>query len=98
MELKEIESAIEGVLFAAGEPVGVDIEQTEDGLRIAGRPDGGYPGGEAKSWNDHRIAMAMAVFALKTQRGVSLEGAGSVAKSWPSFWDDLTMIGGVLHE
>ena len=78
--------------------VGVDIEQTEDGLRIAGRPDGGYPGGEAKSWNDHRIAMAMAVFALKTQRGVSLEGAGSVAKSWPSFWDDLTMIGGVLHE
>ena len=26
MELKEIESAIEGVLFAAGEPVGVDIE------------------------------------------------------------------------
>lgn len=78
--------------------VGVNIEQMEDGLRIAGRPDGGYLGGDAKSWNDHRIAMALAVFALKTRRGVSLEGAGSVAKSWPSFWDDLTMIGGVLHE
>ncbi|MFR2466480.1 3-phosphoshikimate 1-carboxyvinyltransferase [Bianquea renquensis] len=78
--------------------VGVNIEQTEDGLRIAGRPNGGYPGGEAKSWNDHRIAMAMAILALKTQGGVSLTGAGSVAKSWPSFWEDLTRIGGVLHE
>ena len=26
MELKELEAALEGVLFAAGEPVGVDIE------------------------------------------------------------------------
>ena len=27
MELKEIESAIEGVLFAAGEPVGVERDR-----------------------------------------------------------------------
>ncbi|MFQ9800282.1 MAG: hypothetical protein ACLR23_16635 [Clostridia bacterium] len=40
----------------------------------------------------------MAILALKTQGGVSLTGAGSVAKSWPSFWEDLTRIGGVLHE
>ena len=33
MELKEIESAIEGVLFAAGEPVGVDIEH----IRLPGQ-------------------------------------------------------------
>lgn len=41
MELKEIESAIEGVLFAAGEPVGVerlclalDIDRITGGLRV----------------------------------------------------------------
>ena len=78
--------------------VGASVAQTEDGLHIAGRSGEGYSGGEVKDWNDHRIPMALAVFALGTRMGVALSGADSVAKSWPSFWEDFRHIGGIVHE
>lgn len=78
---------------------GVSIEETEDGLCIEGLLEGHvYPGGEADSWNDHRIAMSAAVLALCTEKGIRLSGAGTVEKSWPTFWSDLEHIGGRIHE
>lgn len=41
------------------------------------------------SHNDHRIAMATAVAALRASKPVVVEGAEAVAKSYPCFWDDL---------
>lgn len=43
------------------------------------------------TYNDHRMAMAFAPIALK--QGLIIEDAGVVSKSYPTFWDDLEMLG-----
>jgi len=43
------------------------------------------------TYNDHRMAMAFAPIALK--QGLVIEDAGVVSKSYPTFWDDLEMLG-----
>ncbi|MFI3328348.1 MAG: 3-phosphoshikimate 1-carboxyvinyltransferase [Rikenellaceae bacterium] len=54
-------------------------------------------GGEIKSTrvdshNDHRIAMSMAVSALRGTGEMTIEGAECVAKSYPLFFEDLESI------
>ncbi|MCC8062151.1 MAG: hypothetical protein LIO68_02770, partial [Rikenellaceae bacterium] len=44
------------------------------------------------SHNDHRIAMATAVAALRASQPVVIEGAEAVDKSYPCFWNDLKNI------
>lgn len=73
--------------------LGAEITELPDGLEITGHPEG-YLGGCADSQNDHRIAMALAVFALGTDSGVTVQDAESVCKSWPDFWEDFAYIGG----
>lgn len=52
---------------------------------------GGQPrGGLADAHADHRIAMALAVLALHAAGPVTIQGAGSVAKSFPAFFEELT--------
>ncbi len=46
-------------------------------------------GGKVNAWNDHRIAMSMAILGLFTTSEMEIEGAESVSKSYPSFWEDL---------
>ncbi|MBD0366772.1 MAG: 3-phosphoshikimate 1-carboxyvinyltransferase, partial [Flavisolibacter sp.] len=41
------------------------------------------------SHNDHRIAMACAVAALKANGTVQIEKAEAVNKSYPQFWEHL---------
>lgn len=49
-----------------------------------------------KTYQDHRMAMAFAPLALKTN--LMIEEAEVVSKSYPVFWDDLQKIGFVLKE
>jgi 3-phosphoshikimate 1-carboxyvinyltransferase len=42
------------------------------------------------TYNDHRMAMAFAPLALKIP--LSIEDAGVVSKSYPSFWEDLKQL------
>lgn len=44
------------------------------------------------SHNDHRIAMAATVAALRADRMVTVSRADAVEKSYPAFWDDLAHI------
>lgn len=44
------------------------------------------------SHNDHRIAMATATAALTAERAITIQGAESVNKSYPDFWNDLQTI------
>ncbi|MGL5405677.1 MAG: 3-phosphoshikimate 1-carboxyvinyltransferase [Propionibacteriaceae bacterium] len=46
-------------------------------------------GATVDSHNDHRIAMALAVAALRADGPIYLTGAEAVAKSWPTFFADL---------
>jgi 3-phosphoshikimate 1-carboxyvinyltransferase len=81
--------------------IGADVTVTEDGLRIRGRGQRrGEPlfeGGEADAWNDHRIAMALAIAALRSEKGVVIHGWRCVEKSYPDFFEQLERLGGEIH-
>ncbi|MGV3529339.1 MAG: 3-phosphoshikimate 1-carboxyvinyltransferase [Flavisolibacter sp.] len=51
---------------------------------------------EVHSHNDHRIAMACAVAALRADGAVSISNAESVNKSYPKFWQDMQSLGAAL--
>ena len=72
--------------------LGARVEEKEDGLVI----HGGVPlhGGIVSSWNDHRIAMALASISPAIEGRLTIDGADSVRKSYPRFWDDFVKTGG----
>ncbi len=69
------------------EAMGAQVEQTEDGWRIPGRQS--LHGGEIESDDDHRIAMAFAIAALRAEGDTLIRNADCVAISYPAFFDDL---------
>lgn len=75
--------------------LGADIAETDDGMVINGRII--LLGGEVESFNDHRIAMAAAVAAVKCENPVIIRNADAVNKSYPDFWDDYNKLGGNAH-
>jgi 3-phosphoshikimate 1-carboxyvinyltransferase len=78
---------------AAGLKVlGVKAEELPDGLIVHGGAPLGPPSGPISSFDDHRIAMAFALAGLRLN-GVVIEGAESVNKSFPQFWDIFESLG-----
>jgi len=75
-------AALAGQLNALGASV---IEEPE-GLTIHGKPF--LKGGSADACGDHRIAMAVALAAMRCENPVTLTGWETVAKSYPAFWTD----------
>jgi 3-phosphoshikimate 1-carboxyvinyltransferase len=65
--------------------VGADVEEFADGLRITPRP---LHGAEVETYNDHRMAMSLALVGLKVP-GVVIKDPGCVAKTYPDFFSDL---------
>ena len=49
-----------------------------------------------KTYQDHRMAMAFAPLAVKTE--IVIEDAAVVSKSYPDFWNDLKKIGFVIEK
>jgi 3-phosphoshikimate 1-carboxyvinyltransferase len=76
---------------AALRGIGVRIEATEDGFRVRGVPTR-PTGGMIDAAGDHRIAMLGAVAGVVSRDGVELEGAESVAISFPGFWEILAQL------
>ena len=77
--------------------LGADIEEKPEGLLVKGKPEGLKGGVEVDAWNDHRIAMSLAVASCACQEPVLLRGAESVQKSYPGFWQDFTDLGGKIE-
>lgn len=73
--------------FAA---LGIEIDiNTPDTMLVRG----GTPhGATVSSHNDHRIAMAAAVAALRATAPVTISEAEAVEKSYPTFWSELESI------
>ena len=67
----------------------VDISE-EDVMRIRGGAI--RDGVRTRSHGDHRMAMSLAVAALRADGEVTIEGAESVAKSYPTFFEDLALV------
>ncbi len=76
--------------------LGANIHEENDGLVIEGKEM--LEGGEVDSWNDHRIAMAMAIASIRCKSPVIINGFESVKKSYPHFWEDFKQLGGNIHE
>lgn len=72
--------------------LGAEITELEDGLIIKGKEF--LNGGEVDSWNDHRIAMALAVSSIKCLNPVIIKNSDCVSKSYPAFWEDFEALGG----
>ncbi|TWH81519.1 3-phosphoshikimate 1-carboxyvinyltransferase [Sedimentibacter saalensis] len=77
--------------------LGAIIEERKDGLIIKGKDvlDGGAV---VDSWNDHRIAMSLAVAATRCREDIILTDCMAVNKSYPNFWEDYKMLGGEINE
>jgi 3-phosphoshikimate 1-carboxyvinyltransferase len=72
------------------EAMGAQVEQTADGWRIPGGQK--LHGGEIESFDDHRIAMAFAIAALRAEGETVIHNAECVAISYPGFFDDLEKV------
>lgn len=69
--------------------LGAEVDEFPDGLRITPRP---LTGCAVDTYNDHRMAMSLALVGLKVP-GVVIRNPGCVAKTYPGFWDDFAQLG-----
>jgi 3-phosphoshikimate 1-carboxyvinyltransferase len=90
-ELRVKESDRIEVVTEALRAIGIRIEPRRDGFRIRGVPVRPL-GGRIDARGDHRIAMVGAVAGLVSRDGVEVEGAESVAISFPGFFDLLDSV------
>jgi 3-phosphoshikimate 1-carboxyvinyltransferase len=72
--------------------LGVRIAAGDDGFRVRGVPTRPKGGGVIRADGDHRIAMLGAIGGLVSREGVRVEGAESVAVSFPGFFDLLETV------
>ena len=70
--------------------MGVQIELQDDLMMIKGSP---VKAAKVHSRQDHRIAMACAVAALKADGEIIIEEAEAINKSYPDFYDHLKKLG-----
>lgn len=77
--------------------LGGEIAVEPEGLLIKGIPN---LGGNVvvKSWNDHRIAMTLAIATQRIEHPIILKGWESAKKSYPNFLEDYKKLGGVVNE
>ena len=72
--------------------LGVRVAARDDGFRVRGVPTRPKGGGVVQADGDHRIAMLGAIGGLVSREGVEIEGAESVAVSFPGFFDLLETV------
>ena len=78
-------------VIAMLEALGGHAEADDNTLHIFGN---GLVGGTVDSVNDHRIAMAAAIAAIRCTEPVTILGAQCVQKSYPKFFDEYRRLGG----
>ncbi|WP_300450711.1 3-phosphoshikimate 1-carboxyvinyltransferase [Fusobacterium sp.] len=68
--------------------LGVEIETTEDEIKILGKKN--YLGNiEVFGHKDHRIVMSLAIAGTMLDKPIIIDGAEAVEKSYPKFFQDL---------
>jgi 3-phosphoshikimate 1-carboxyvinyltransferase len=72
-------------------PLGLVADERPDGLLIQGGAR--WTAGSGTSRGDHRIAMSLAVIGLVASGPVEVGDTACTRTSYPSFWDDLAMLG-----
>ncbi|MBE6902234.1 MAG: 3-phosphoshikimate 1-carboxyvinyltransferase [Ruminococcaceae bacterium] len=72
--------------------LGADVRIVNDELEIVGVKE--LTGGVCSSFNDHRIAMSLAIASQRCTDKLTITGAECVAKSYPTFFEDFRTLGG----
>ena len=72
--------------------LGGKIEAGTDFLTIHGVKE--LHGGDCATYNDHRIAMSLAIASQRCTGPLTIRGAECVSKSYPDFFGDLKALGG----
>ncbi len=70
--------------------LGAEVDQRDDGLRIVPGP---LRGAAIETYDDHRMAMSMAVAGLRIA-GVVIRDPACTAKTYPEFFGDLARLAG----
>ncbi len=65
--------------------LGAEVDERPDGLKITPGP---LRGAEIDTYDDHRMAMSLALVGLAVP-GVVIRNPGCVAKTYPQFFHDL---------
>jgi 3-phosphoshikimate 1-carboxyvinyltransferase len=81
-ELRVKESDRIAVMAAGLKTIGVECQETGDGIVIEG---GLLGGGTVDSHGDHRIAMAFAIAGLRAESEIRIQDCRNVATSFPGF-------------
>ncbi len=89
LRIKESDRLLETALRLKA--FGIDVTETNDGLRIIG---GKTKGADINSANDHRIVMAFSVMASCSKGMSTIENAEAINKSYPLFFKDFLSLGG----
>jgi 3-phosphoshikimate 1-carboxyvinyltransferase len=76
---------------------GADVDERRDAIIVHGRPrvSGGGP---VSGRHDHSVVMALAVLALRSDDGVSIQGWPAVGQTYRGFFDDLRSLGADVSE
>ncbi len=75
--------------------LGAAISVTNDSLQLESS-SAIHSNQNIATYNDHRMAMAFAPLALKTD--INIQNAEVVSKSYPNFWNDLKLLGFEISE
>jgi 3-phosphoshikimate 1-carboxyvinyltransferase len=82
--------------------LGVEVEETEDGLIISGKQSTDarplFRSCEVDSYHDHRIVMMAAIAATRADGPVCISDYRAVDKSYPDFFINFQKAGGIANE
>ena len=70
--------------------LGIEVEEHKDGMVVTG---GEIEGGEVQSHHDHRIAMSFAIAGAVAREPIVIQGAETVATSFPNFIELANYVG-----
>jgi 3-phosphoshikimate 1-carboxyvinyltransferase len=90
IELRVKESDRIAMTVAGLRALGAEVEELEDGLRVAGPTQ--LRGTQVESGGDHRIAMTLAIAGLLADGETEIKGADCVSVSFPEFFDLLESV------
>jgi len=71
--------------------LGAKVEERDDAMIIHGDGGAALSGAEIETYEDHRMAMSLAVAGLKVP-GIRITGEDCVAKSFPDFWERFALL------
>mgnify|MGYP000206242544 FL=1 len=76
---------------------GANVEETQSEIIVHGRPNGVEGGVEIDAHFDHRVIMALTVVGLRSAKGLTINDAHHVAKSYPNYFQHLLSLGAEIE-